>query len=156
MSSTIPSDAECIELLKDAGCKRRVIIHCCTVNAVAQEMLTRIDADRALVTAGALLHDIGRSVDHSIMHAYIGSQIVAAHGLPPALVDIRPGFVRTDLLNDGKRYPALMSPAYVARQIARAIDRKKRRAIIDGRYALLVFLWRLIPAWLWERLPIRN
>lgn len=73
MSSTIPSDAECIELLKDAGCKRRVIIHCCTVNAVAQEMLTRIDADRALVTAGALLHDIGRSVDHSIMHAYIGS-----------------------------------------------------------------------------------
>lgn len=75
---------------------------------------------------------------------------------PIAFTDIRPGFVRTDLLNDGKRYPALMSPAYVARQIARAIDRKKRRAIIDGRYALLVFLWRLIPAWLWERLPIRN
>ena len=75
---------------------------------------------------------------------------------PITFTDIRPGFVRTDLLNDGKRYPALMSPAYVARQIARAIDRKKRRAIIDGRYALLVFLWRLIPAWLWERLPIRN
>ena len=37
-----------------------------------------------------------------------------------------------------------------------AIDRKKRRAIIDWRYAILVFLWRLIPEWLWERLPIRN
>ena len=37
-----------------------------------------------------------------------------------------------------------------------AIDRKKRRAIIDWRYAILVFFWRLIPEWLWERLPIRN
>lgn len=86
--SSIPSDIECVELLREAGCRRRVIVHCCTVNAVAQEMLTRIDADRDLVTAGALLHDIGRSVDHSIMHAYIGSQIVAAHGLPQELVDI--------------------------------------------------------------------
>ncbi len=87
--STIPSDDLCIEYLEESGCKRRVVIHCCTVNAVAQEMLTRIEgADRDLVTAGALLHDIGRSVDHSIMHAYIGSQIVAAYGLPKALVDI--------------------------------------------------------------------
>ena len=89
MSSTIPSDERCIEYLEEAGCKRRVIIHCCTVNAVAQEMVSRIDgADKELVTAGALLHDIGRSVDHSIMHAYIGSQIAAAYGLPQPLVDI--------------------------------------------------------------------
>ncbi len=86
--SSIPSDDLCIEYLEEAGCKRRVVIHCCTVNAVAQEMLTRIDADRELVTAGALLHDIGRSVDHSIMHAYIGSQIASAIGLPKEIVDI--------------------------------------------------------------------
>ncbi|MDO5862355.1 MAG: HDIG domain-containing protein [Thermoplasmata archaeon] len=78
-----------MEYLEEAGCKRRVIIHCCTVNAVAQEMLSRIDgADPELVTAGALLHDIGRAVDHSIMHAYIGSQIVSAYGLPTEIVDI--------------------------------------------------------------------
>ena len=87
--SSIPSDVECVELLIEAGCKRRVIIHCCTVNAVAEEMVSRIGrADPKLVTAGALLHDIGRSVDHSIMHAYIGSQIVQAHGLPKEIVDI--------------------------------------------------------------------
>lgn len=87
--SSIPSDERCIEYLEEAGCRRRVVIHCCTVNAVAQEMLTRMPgADRDLVTAGALLHDIGRSVDHSIMHAYIGSQIVSAYGLPQELVDI--------------------------------------------------------------------
>lgn len=85
----IPSDSRCIEYLEEAGCKRRVIIHCCTVNAVAQEIVSRIPgADVELVTAGALLHDIGRSVDHSIMHAYIGSQIAEAYGLPKELVDI--------------------------------------------------------------------
>jgi len=85
----IPSDSRCIEYLEEAGCKRRVIIHCCTVNAVAQEMISRIGGvDRDLVTAGALLHDIGRSVDHSIMHAYIGAQIAESYGLPQSLVDI--------------------------------------------------------------------
>ena len=89
MSSIIPSEDECIELLLEAGCKRRVIIHCCTVEAVAKEIVSRVKgADPDLVAAGALLHDIGRSVDHSIMHAYIGSQIVQAHGLPQPIVDI--------------------------------------------------------------------
>ena len=89
MSSTIPSEDECIELLMEAGCKRRVVIHCCTVEAVAKEIVSRVKgADPDLVSAGALLHDIGRSVDHSIMHAYIGSQIVQAHGLPQSIVDI--------------------------------------------------------------------
>ncbi len=89
MSSTIPSEDECIELLMEAGCKRRVVIHCCTVEAVAKEIVSRVKgADPDLVAAGALLHDIGRSVDHSIMHAYIGSQIVQAHGLPQPIVDI--------------------------------------------------------------------
>ena len=75
---------------------------------------------------------------------------------PITFTDIRPGFVRTDLLKDGRNYPMLMSPQYAALRIANAIDRKKRRAIIDWRYAILVFFWRLIPEWLWEWLPIRN
>lgn len=87
--SRIPSDRECVEYLIDEGCKRRVIIHCCTVRAVAEEMVDHIDGvNRELVIAGALLHDIGRSVDHSIMHAYIGSRIVEDLGLAPELVDI--------------------------------------------------------------------
>ena len=63
---------------------------------------------------------------------------------PITFTDIRPGFVRTDLLKDGRNYPMLMSPQYAALRIANAIDRKKRRAIIDWRYAILVFFWRLI------------
>ncbi len=87
--SSIPDEKDCVELLFEAGCKRRVIIHCCTVEAVAVEIALHIDqANMGLVKAGALLHDIGRAVDHSIMHAYIGSQIVQGHRLPQAVVEI--------------------------------------------------------------------
>lgn len=51
-------------------------------------MLNGIKADRRLVMAGALLHDIGRSVDNGIMHASIGSEMVERMGFPKELVDI--------------------------------------------------------------------
>ena len=40
------------------------------------------------------------------------------NGLPITVTDIRPGFVRTDLLKDGRNYPMLMSPQYAALRIA--------------------------------------
>lgn len=70
--------------------------------------------------------------------------------------DIRPGFVKTGLLNDGKRYPMLMDVQTTALHIVRALNRKQRIAIIDWRYRLLVWGWKLIPRWIWKRLPIRN
>lgn len=70
------------------------------------------------------------------------------------ITDIRPGFVDTALLSGG-RYPMLMRAGYAARLIARAIDRGKSVGIIDWRYRILVGLWRLIPRFVWERLPVR-
>ena len=87
--SRIPSDRKCIEYLIEEGCKKRVVIHCCTVRAVAEEMAKGIDGvDMDLIIAGALLHDIGRSVDHSILHAHHGAEIAIRRGLPQTLVDI--------------------------------------------------------------------
>lgn len=66
-----------------------MVVHCCTVRVVAEKMVDGIvSADRSLVVAGALLHDIGRSVDHSIMHAYVGSEMIRNMGLPNELVEI--------------------------------------------------------------------
>lgn len=70
--------------------------------------------------------------------------------------DIRPGFVATGLLNDGKQYPMLMKPDKVARHIVRAIRRRQRVVVIDWRYRLLVNAWKLIPACIWKRLPVKN
>lgn len=69
--------------------------------------------------------------------------------------DIRPGFVATPLLKD-RNYPMLMQADRVATHIISAIERKKRVAVIDYRYAIMVFFWKLIPSWLWERIPVRN
>lgn len=69
--------------------------------------------------------------------------------------DIRPGFVATDLLRDA-RYPLLMKVEPVAREIVRALKHRRRIRIIDWRYRLLVFFWRLIPRPLWERLRVSN
>ena len=70
--------------------------------------------------------------------------------------DIRPGFVATDLLNDGKRYPMLMKTDKVASAIVRALKRRKRIAVIDTRYRILVFFWRMIPRWVWKRIPVKT
>ena len=89
MSTRIyPSEEECIRLLEEAGCKRRVIVHCCTVCTMAEAFAERIDCDRALLRAGALLHDIGRSVTHSIEHALIGYGIVRELDLPDEVAEI--------------------------------------------------------------------
>ena len=70
--------------------------------------------------------------------------------------DIRPGFVATPLLNNQKKYPMLMDAPIVALDIVSAIEKKKRIAIIDWKFRLLVGFWRLIPKWIWLRLPVRN
>lgn len=80
-------------------------------------------------------------------------QLACMEKQPITFTDIRPGFVQTALLKDDK-YPLTMDPDYAAGKIVNAIDHKKRRAIIDWRYAILVFFWKLIPSWLWKRLPI--
>jgi short-subunit dehydrogenase len=70
--------------------------------------------------------------------------------------DIRPGFVATPLLNNQKKYPMLMEAPIVALDIVSAIEKKKRVAIIDWKFRIVVGFWRLIPKWIWLRLPIRN
>ena len=49
-----------------------------------------------------------------------------------------------------------MDAADVARQIVSGINRRKRVMIIDWRYRVLVFFWRLVPGWLWRRMDIRS
>lgn len=70
--------------------------------------------------------------------------------------DIRPGFVSTDLLNDGKHYPLLMQADVVGKKIVRALNRKQRIAVIDWRYRILVFFWKMIPGWAWKWIPAKT
>ena len=98
------------------------------------------------------------SATKRFQNTYIDALEQLAHiqKLPIRFTDIRPGFVATGLLNDGKHYPMLMHTEKVARHIVRALEKKKRIVVIDWRYRILVALWRLIPPFLWKRLPVRN
>lgn len=82
-------------------------------------------------------------------------QLARMNKLNITFTDIRPGFVATPLLKDD-RYPLLMDVTDVAEEIVQAIEKKKRIAIIDWKYRILVFFWRMIPHWLWVRLPVKN
>ena len=82
-------------------------------------------------------------------------QLARMNKLNISFTDIRPGFVATPLLKDDS-YPMLMKATNVAKQIVKAISKKKRIAIIDWKYRILVSFWQLIPQWIWLRLPVKK
>ena len=132
--STIPNEAECIQLLERAGCKRRVIVHCCTVWAMAEAFVERIDCDRELVCAGALLHDIGRSVTHSIEHAVIGHSIVCDMGLPDEIAEIVRRHTGAGLdVEDAKGF-GLPDADYIPRTIEQKIVAHADNMVSDNRF----------------------
>ncbi|MDD6553327.1 MAG: SDR family NAD(P)-dependent oxidoreductase [Prevotellaceae bacterium] len=98
------------------------------------------------------------SATKAFQNVYLQALEQQAHlrRLPIYFTDIRPGFVRTSLLDDGHHYPMLMDPHFVARRIVRAILHHRHVVVIDGRYRVLTFLWRLLPSWLWRRLNIKT
>ena len=98
------------------------------------------------------------SATKRFQNTYIDALDQLAHmkKLNISFTDIRPGFVATDLLNDGKHYPLLMDAAKVGRHIAWSLERKQRIVVIDWRYRILVFFWKMIPRWMWKRLPVKT
>lgn len=77
-----------------------------------------------------------------------------ARGLKIRFTDIRPGFVDTDLLNGDFRYPMMLKPEKVARQIVNALHNKCHVAVIDWRYSIMTALWRCLPRTIWRRLKL--
>ena len=82
------------------------------------------------------------------------SQLSKIRRLGISITDIKPGFMRTALLKDD-RYPMIMKPEYAVPLIYKAIRRRRRARVIDWRYAVLAFFWRIIPRNLWERLRVK-
>ena len=67
-----------------------------------------------------------------------------------SVTDVRPGFVSTDMAKGDKLFWAA-SPEKAARQIYRAIKRKKRKVIITRRWGLFALMLRIAPGWIYKR-----
>lgn len=68
--------------------------------------------------------------------------------------DIRPGFIRTALLDPDRSYPMEMSLDYACPKIERAILTGRRVAYIDSRWRIVNALWRMIPQRIWKHLSL--
>jgi uncharacterized protein len=82
-------DAWFDQILAEAGCGRRVVAHCHAVRSMALFFCDSSGvADRDLVNAGAILHDIGRGMTHSLNHAQAGAEHCRRTGLPEEVARI--------------------------------------------------------------------
>lgn len=123
------------------------------------------DANRpgtiAAITSVAGVKGMGISAAYSATKRYQWTYLQAIDQLarmrhyPIKIVDIRPGFIHTALLDRGPaRLPMTMSLERATRLVVRAIDRRRSVAYIDWRWGILARLWSLLPARLWRWLNI--
>ena len=114
----------------------------------------------AAITSIAGTKGLGPAPSYSATKAFQQNYLQAleqqanARGLNIRFTDIRPGFVDTDLLKGDFRYPMMLRPENVARQIVHAIDAHRHVKVIDWRYALLTDLWRRVPKFIWRKLKL--
>lgn len=119
-----------------------------------------ISGQIAAITSVAGTKGIGRLTAYSSTKKFAQTYMVAleqlAHneGADIAFTDIRPGWVRTPLLDSNVKYPMEMDVDYVVPQVLRAIVRRKRVAVIDWRWSIVVGLWRMIPNFVWTQLNV--
>lgn len=113
----------------------------------------------AAITSVAGTKGIGAAPSYSASKAYQSyyiqalQQLAYSRRLDIKFTDIRPGFVRTPLI-DGRNYPMTMEATYAARLILKAVMAGRHVSIIDWRYKILVSLWRMIPRCIWRKIKI--
>ena len=115
----------------------------------------------AVITSVAGTKGIGIAASYSsskrFQSTYIDALDQLAHQehVDVCFTDIRPGFIRTPMLASRKPFPLEMALDYAAPRIELAILQRKRIAVIDSRWKVVVALWKMIPRPLWERIALR-
>ena len=84
---------------------------------------------------------------------YLESLRVELHGSGVSVVTICPGYIRTPMTAANRyRMPFLIDADDAARRMARVIAAKRRFAVIPWQMALVAFVLRRLPRWLYDRL----
>ena len=96
------------------------------------------------------------SATKAMQNVYLQALEQQAHarGLKIRFTDIRPGFVDTALLSGDFKYPMMLKPDRVAKNIVSAVKGREHIRVIDWKYRLMTALWRRIPRWVWGRMRL--
>jgi uncharacterized protein (TIGR00295 family) len=129
----IPTPKRCLELLEEHGCSREVIEHSKAVRDIAVKIAQRIGADVNLVEAGALLHDIGRSKTHGVLHGVEGVKIGKKIGLPINIILIIERHLGAGIPKDEAVKLGLPEKDYLPETIEEKIVAHADNLIQDGK-----------------------
>lgn len=119
-------------------------------------------AQIAAITSVASTRGIGVAASYSASKRFQREYLIALRQLAHkqhlnlTVTDIRPGFIRTPLLDPGQDYPLLMTLDYAVPLIELAILRRSHTATVDWRWRLLCAAWRCIPTCWWTKMDIHN
>ena len=114
----------------------------------------------ACITSIAGTKGLGPAPDYSATKAMQNTYLQALEQLAACkqhnihFTNIRPGFVDTPLLAGTHNLLMLMTTEKVARSIIKAINNRRHICVIDTRWCILTFFWRLIPNWMWRRMRL--
>lgn len=111
----------------------------------------------AVITSVAGTDGLGAAPSYSaskkMQSTYITalSQLARMEKIQVRFTDVKPGFVRTEILDPNRKYPMILPVEKACRLIMRAVKKRKREFVFDWRFRLLVVYWKMIPRWIWER-----
>lgn len=109
----------------------------------------------AAITSVAGTNGIARLAAYSASKKFCQTYLTALEQLSNneragvIFTDLRPGWVRTPLISADAKYPMEMDVDYVVNLIIKAIAQRRRVAVIDWRWNVVVGLWRLLPNAIW-------
>ncbi|MDR1006507.1 MAG: SDR family NAD(P)-dependent oxidoreductase [Bacteroidales bacterium] len=111
----------------------------------------------AAVTSIAAVRGRKEAPAYFATKAYGKSYLEAMRGLVKQnpkirISDIRPGFVDTDLVKGNKYLMFLIPLNKASRRIYKAISHRKQVAYITKRWAIIAFIMKITPKWLYDRI----
>jgi hypothetical protein len=112
--------------------------------------IASVSGFRGLAGAGAYCASKAAAI------TWLESLRVELRGSGVSVVTLCPGYVDTPMTRINRyRMPFLLPADEAARRIARAIDAKRRLAVIPWQMALVSYPLRALPGWLYDRLAAR-
>lgn len=112
---------ELVQILQENNCPQHVINHSIAVCDKAEELSQNFPVNKYFITAGALLHDIGRSSTHGIEHGVIGAKIARNKGFPEEICKIIERHIGTGITKEDAKKLGLEAKNYIPQTLEEKI-----------------------------------